>query len=141
MSGTSDHLPEATRAAAAKGLVVVIPKANELFVDIDDAASLAVFNRNVSLMSELLPCTWAIAPSPSGKPHRHHATVTLSRDVSSPFERVMLQALLGSDLLHEVLSWRSATKGVEHPTLFFEKPNAQLPAGPPPPPQLPEYVP
>ncbi len=35
----------------------------------------------------------------------------------------MLQALLGSDRLHEALSWQAATRGVPHVTVFFEKPS------------------
>lgn len=114
--------PSAEVAAAAKGLVVVYPADNELFIDIDDAESLGVFERGVLWLKSFDPCTWMVMKSPSGKPDRWHVTVKLARQVEDKFERIALQALLGSDRLHEILSWRAAEAGDERPTCFFEKP-------------------
>ena len=107
-------------AAAAKGCVIVLPKDEELFLDIDDEFSLRVFYDNVWRLDDLV-AGFRRAPSPSGKPGREHITVTLSRPVRDAFERIMLQALLGSDRLHETLSWWAASRGIENPTVFFEK--------------------
>jgi hypothetical protein len=38
-----------------------------------------------------------------------------------------LQAMLGSDRLHELLSYRSHTRGDQTPTVFFEKPGLSKP--------------
>ena len=118
----SDAQTPAIESAKAKGLVVVWPEADELFVDIDDASSLSTFEKHIIILKAVVPCTWRVMRSPSGKPERWHATVKLARPVESVFERILLQALLGSDLLHELLSWRQATKGSTAPTCFFEKP-------------------
>jgi hypothetical protein len=137
MSGASNTLAAAQAKAYAKGLDVVVPKPNELFVDIDSKDDLAVFVTHIGVMAAAIPATWTIKPSPSGKEHRYHATVVLSRDVTVA-ERIALQAALGSDRLHECLSIISALGGNDTPTLFFEKKPAQL-AAPAPVPVLPEY--
>ena len=117
----SDWTEEMTKAATAKGLVVVRPKANELFLDIDDAESLATFHKGVGFLGTLVH-GFTRKPSPSGAPDRLHVTVTLGRDVKDQFERIALQALLGSDRLHEMLCWEAATRGVLDVCVFFEKP-------------------
>lgn len=118
----SDAQTPATEAAKAKGLVVVWPKPDQLFVDIDDDVSLATFEKHVLIVKAVIPCTWMVMRSPSDKPDRWHATVKLTRPVEDVFERILLQALLGSDLFHEILSWKQATAGNATPTCFFERP-------------------
>lgn len=117
----SDWTDQAEKIAADKGLIVVRPQPNELFVDIDDADGHAVFVKHLPILGELV-ASHTIAPSPSGGAYRFHARVMLSRNVFDELERVFLQTLLGSDRLHEVLSWRAATRGVTGVTVFFEKP-------------------
>lgn len=123
----------AEEAAAAKDRVVVYPKANELFIDIDDSVSLAVFDAHIKILDGALGggLLCKKRPSPSGAQGRWHITVTLPRPVKDAFERILLQCLLGSDRLHEALSWVAASnpENVQHatPTVFFEKPTA-LPA-------------
>jgi hypothetical protein len=114
----------AQEAAKKKGLVVVEPKPDQLFIDIDDECSDAVFDRTIGKVQELIPgTTWSRAPSPSGALGRFHIVVTLGRPVADAFERILLQALMGSDRIREVLSWQRATRGDARPTLFFEKPD------------------
>ena len=120
---------EAEIVAAKKGLMIVTPAANELFVDIDDCESWHVFMRHFHIVKAALPgCVYTKRPSPSGAADRFHVVVTLPRDVATVFERIMLQALLGSDRLHETLSWRAAACGSPEPTLFFEKLDVALEA-------------
>lgn len=116
-----DYRGNAAESAAAKGLVVVVPTETQLFLDIDTELSMLVFLRNLPILSGLVE-THVIKPSQSAGKHKFHITLELSRPVQSNFERIMLQALLGSDLWHEALSWKAASLGVENPTLFFEKP-------------------
>lgn len=127
MSG--DHYFEEAQAAAnKKGLVIVIPEENQLFIDIDSAEDAAIFDRHINILGpegilgESLIVSFERAPSPSGKEGREHITVTLARPVESAVERIALQAVLGSDRLHEALSLTRALCGAEHPTVFFEKP-------------------
>ncbi len=120
---TDTYADSMQAAADAKGLVVVYPEPNELFIDIDSAEDFAVFAKNVLVLGDLVS-QFVSAPSPLGKPERLHITVTLSRPVASSIERIAMQAALGSDRLHETLSLRIALAGGEHPTVFFEKPAA-----------------
>ncbi len=124
---TDTYADSMQAAADAKGLVVVYPEPNELFIDIDSAEDFAVFAKNVLVLGDLV-VSHKSASSPSGKPGRLHVTVTLSRPVASSIERIALQAALGSDRLHETLSLRIALAGGEHPTVFFEKPATEAQA-------------
>lgn len=123
--------------AAAKGLVVVRPKPEELFLDLDDEAACRVFWENLPIVDEALrlsPDPWqsnavegfTVAPSQSGKPWRYHAIVTLRRPVAAR-ERVLLQAVLGSDRLHEALALREIAQGIPDATVFFERPEIPFP--------------
>lgn len=107
--------------AATKGLVVVLPKADKLFLDIDTEEAITTFTKQTGLVAKYLPvreiCT---LPSKNGYPRRH-ITVRVGRDLT-PLERIALQAILGSDLKRELLSWARLTAGNNpNPTLFFEK--------------------
>ncbi len=107
-------------AAAAKNLDVHRPAPNELFIDIDDAASLAVFHENIGILGDFV-IGFERSPSPSGKPDRFHIRVKCKRNLTDDNERVALQALLGSDRKHEILSWKAAWSGVIGVTVFFER--------------------
>lgn len=110
----------------AEGLVVVFPAENELQVDIDNELHYAVFQRAlVSLRrnSEVFG-TWVFdeKPSRSGLPRRH-ITVTLPFPVSA-WQRIAMQAALGSDPLRELLSVGRMLHGDPSPTVFTEAGNA-----------------
>ncbi len=109
-------------AAAANGCIVVTPEPNEVFVDIDDARSFDVFNRHIEILKELgIVASFKVGDSPSGKPERKHITVTLTEPVSGDEQRVLFQALLGSDLLREILNWKRIRLGITPVSVFFEK--------------------
>jgi hypothetical protein len=114
--------PSAEACAQQKGLVVVLPRANELFVDIDDEPSKAIFDRNIKRVEQSIGCVHFSRRSPSRASGRYHITVRLNRDVRDPFERIALQTMLGSDRIHEALSWQAAVRGDANPTVFFERP-------------------
>ena len=114
--------------AQAKGLVVVQPGPRELFIDIDDADSFELFLERWEFMQAAIGGSFEERSSPSRKPHRRHIYVTLGRPVTDNAERILLQVLLGSDRLHEILSWCSHVRGCDTPTLFFEKPEDVRPA-------------
>lgn len=120
-----DRDEKATEQAAKKGCRVVYPKANELFVDLDSKEAVARFYTNIARILEYKPLTYEVRPSPSGREGHAHAYVWLEDDVDD-FERIALQALLGSDLTREVLSWQRLMRYEEHPTLFFEKVEAPV---------------
>jgi hypothetical protein len=110
---------EAEQKAAARGLEVKTPRPNELFIDIDNARDFARFKTLIEMFSRVEDVmTWADTPSASGGQHRH-VVVSLGREVTA-FERIAFQAMLGSDLKREVLSYERAKTGSSHPTIFFE---------------------
>jgi hypothetical protein len=114
----------AHRDAEAKGCVVVVPTNRQLFIDIDSKAALNDFWRCWSVFREqeqLHNEDMVRSDSPSGEKHHEHIVITLKRDLESDEERIMLQALLGSDPMREMLSWKRVKLGDKTPTLFFEK--------------------
>lgn len=123
MSSSSLTLAAAEDDAKAKGLVVKTPARDELFVDIDSDADFEVFAKHLKILGRFVAVrSYTVSPSNSGG-ERRHVVVRLSRDVVDDSERVLLQAVLGSDRLRELLSWERIRSGVrEHPTVFFEKP-------------------
>jgi|SRR6185312_8516346 len=132
-----DRLEKAESDAEKKGRVVVKPRARELFLDIDSAEAWEFFLERVAKLREHVPLTYVVRPSPSGKPGRQHVVVTLERAVS-PIERIALQAVLGSDLMRELLSYIRYARNDEAPTLFFETKGGPYDPGAP---KLPKYEP
>ncbi len=116
--------------AALNNEVVVLPLSNQLFIDIDDEASMARYDLNLTKVEEYVGVRGfpVITPSRSGDVERKHIIVTLARDVT-PMERILLQALLGSDLRRELLSYCRITIDDPNPTLFLEKGHAQIGPG------------
>ena len=104
----------------AEGKRVVIPSAYELQLDIDSEEQYAVFLRS----AEVVLRNWADSveieehPSSSGLPRRH-ITLTLPFEVG-PWQRIALQAALGSDPVRELLSATRLLRGDDYPTLFVE---------------------
>jgi hypothetical protein len=106
-------------------LLVVLPKSNELFIDIDSDADLAEFDRNYGVINELF-CIDEYEVKPSRNKERgKHIYVKLGQNVT-PTERILLQAILGSDRKREALSlWRIHHNDPD-PTLFFEKSGSSM---------------
>ena len=106
MSGEGDtRSAVALRQAEERGCVIVLPKADELQVDIDSKASMRDFRRVAKILRKHLRFTYRGHRSPSGEPWHFHVTVTLDRDVKGSKERVALQTLFGSDRVREALSY------------------------------------
>lgn len=128
MSDAALTLEAAEKAAAAKGLVLKFPADNELFVDIDTDTDFAVFQKQLATLMLHVPVLgFDTTSSNSGGAHRH-VVVRLGRNVVDDVERVLLQAVLGSDRLRELLSFVRIRSGVRvSPTVFFERPPAPLP--------------
>ena len=109
--------------AEKKGLVVVYPKMDELFLDIDSSEAFGRFEEHLYILDREMPgflLEVRSEPSASGGEHRH-ITLTLNRYVAAE-ERILLQAILGSDPKRELLSYIFFSRGREKPTCFFEKP-------------------
>jgi hypothetical protein len=104
------------------GLVVVEPKPNELFVDLDSEEQCAAFDKCIAIFEKRHRCLWTKRPSPSGEPHHFHVRVRLLAETIDAQTRVLYQATLGSDPVRECLSLQRLALGDTMPTLFFEKP-------------------
>ncbi len=116
-------LDEAIEIATAKGCTVRIPGPRELFIDIDSVESGANFDRLLKACPSGLVQRVDRAPSPSRAPGHEHIVVTINRDLKGDSERVLLQAVLGSDPMRELLSWRRIENGSDSASvsIFFEK--------------------
>lgn len=132
MSEANFSLEGAEAKAAQLGLRVVLPKPNELFIDIDSARALEDFEEASAILGDEFPgWTFVRAPSASGKKDHFHITVTLPRPVTE-LERICLQAALGSDRKRELLAFIAHRRGYATPTVFFElaPPNFDEPMAP-----------
>ena len=113
-----------------KGMVVLYPKDNELFIDCDTEEHFSNFielfeilNNNVKIFDppgEKYYEEIEIWESKGGSPGKH-IIVPLPFDVSS-VERIAYQAALGSDPKREILSLIRLKNGDDFPTIFVEKP-------------------
>ena len=126
LDNESDHAHRDAQAAS-KGCVVLVPEPDELFVDLDTEHAVKCFARGLEIIASCNPglvIASNVRPSPSGILFRSHGFVRLSRPVKDDVERILLQAMLGSDPIREILSWRRIQLGIDEPTVFFEKPDA-----------------
>jgi hypothetical protein len=120
-----DFNVSAEEAAKERGCYVVVPKANEVFIDIDSEKDYQDFIRRFHNFS--MVCCAIITkdiPSKSGLPHRHIYIDIMDKE-GNPMElddwqRVAIQFTLGSDNVKETLSVFRAISGVECPSRFFE---------------------
>ena len=115
MSENVMSVEELEEYAKEKGLVVRYPAPNELFIDIDSETARELHESLLGILGNvfgmLLP--FDVTPSPSGKPGRYHVVVTLPRDVKDETERLMLQAMLGSDPKRELLGYMHLLDGAD----------------------------
>lgn len=106
--------------AKASGLDIIIPKPNELQIDIDSDEAMTGFYERWEMFLRMIPAsTKRIAPSKSGYP-RAHITITLPFDIED-LERVLFQSLLGSDYRREMLNTSRVLMGDPDPIVFFER--------------------
>jgi hypothetical protein len=119
MSELNHTFEESQVAARGMGCIIREPKPDELFLDIDSSYDMAIFEKHVTVLGELVR-SYYTTPSKSGG-DRKHIVVKLSRNVKSLTERVLLQAVLGSDRMRELLSFKRIEAGNRRCTLFFEK--------------------
>lgn len=104
-----------------KGYVIVVPRDNQLQIDIDTREQLSVYHKQIAVFARGIPISQVMFPSKGGG-EGYHITITLAFDVS-PLERIALQAALGSDPMRELLSLMRFKNGDDHPTLFVENPD------------------
>lgn len=106
--------------AQRENLIVVFPKDNQLFIDLDNEHSYLLFKKQWDIFKKYvdLEATFGELPSKSGLPKRH-ITINLSYFINE-LERLAFQAMLGSDRVRELLGYVQMKNGDPHPTLFLE---------------------
>lgn len=110
--------------AESKNSIVVLPKENELFLDIDDLAGRNTFLRNKTKFS-MHVATIEDYTETTSRGGNTHIVVKLGHNID-PQQRIIYQVLLGSDRIREMLSWIRLINEDPNPTLFFETKNAGL---------------
>ena len=126
---SSDHSPirteaEVVAAASSRGHIPIYPAPYQLFIDIDSKEGMHRHNRLWEIFLRVEPNAMrSFTPSSSRRSGHSHVTVDLGRPVGSLAERLMLQAVLGSDPVREILSWERLRSGCEEKvvSVFFEK--------------------
>lgn len=99
---------------------VVYPAADELQIDIDSVTQLSAFERVWPLLAER-GYTCYREPSRSELPEKMHITVTCPHPLE-PWQRLAMQAALGSDPVREMLGCLRLMRGDENPTCLAKNP-------------------
>jgi len=109
--------------AEERGLAIVYPKENQLFIDLDNDQSRTLLEKNLDITQKLFPdMIVTYTPSISGGEH-FHCVITLGEGVVlEEMQRLLLQACLGSDRTRELLGYARLHLRYNVPiTCFFER--------------------
>jgi hypothetical protein len=91
-------------AAQSMFVEIILPGPSELFLDFDTTEAVEQFRKRFEVFVQMEPnAEWSWRRSRT-KISGRHVRVTLGRPTASPTERVMLQAMLGSDPVRELLA-------------------------------------
>lgn len=123
----NDDPIEAARDARVP--VVLFPEHNELFIDIDTPEDLAVFWKQITIFARRE--TFTVDIRPSRRRDGRHILVRLGRSLVSEEERLMLQAMLGSDRARELLCLHRIRSPHDRVTCFFENGEPEEHCAPP----------
>jgi hypothetical protein len=106
-------------------LIIVEPGPKELQIDIDSPEVPPQFLEQLGILQQFYG--YASYRKTTSKSGNVHITVTLEKTVTAT-ERIMLQALLGSDIKRELLTLKNYKEGRQQHQFFFEKKPAMLEA-------------
>ena len=117
---------EYVKRMKADGFDIRYPESNELLIDLDSDKAFEEFKVRISRVSYELEVNGEGAKLsykvyPSKTECHYHVIVTMPFDLDEPFERIALQAVLGSDPVREMLSIFRIWLGDKHPTLLAMK--------------------
>jgi hypothetical protein len=115
-----DRLEELKEIQLA-GMTIVEAANNTLLIDIDSKEAMDHFWKAWKLLKPWLHLDsppFNISGSKSYGEHSH-ITVFLGKDYP-PMERMLLQAMLGSDLMREIANYKRTLTGAPSPIAFFE---------------------
>jgi hypothetical protein len=120
--------------AIERGQSIEVAPPNVLQIDIDGPESYERFSEQLEIYQSCptLPPLGKIVERDSRTPGHKHITIELDTEYTVE-QRIMLQAILGSDLKRELLSLASVYNGHANPIVFYrpqEEVNAATPTGP-----------
>jgi len=118
-----DEFQWGLRKAKNKGLRIIEPKANELQIDLDGIRAIHTYGLQYWILERGgLTKGWKgrMSVSRSNKKTHVHITITMPKNIDH-FQRIALQAILGSDLRREAFNICRVTRGNKYPIVFFEK--------------------
>jgi len=119
MSYSPNTLSELDKIARDRGCVVVCPSAREIFLDIDSEADMEFFEKQREILEQKESVHVGISHSKT--PGHYHVVITFTR-VLDPWEKVALQACLGSDRKRELLAATVKKSGnLPGHNVFFER--------------------
>jgi hypothetical protein len=108
--------------ATQNGFRCVYPEPNQLQIDIDSSLALGVHHELMSILYNLLGINVVGVdqqPSKTNDGQHFHITLTLPEAIDDK-TRILMQAVLGSDVKRELLSYGRLLQGDPHPTMFAE---------------------
>jgi|PlaIllAssembly_1097288.scaffolds.fasta_scaffold09012_7 hypothetical protein len=115
---------DAERVAKALNCTVLLPNHNQLFLDIDGLAELDEFERRLEQLElDAMPdravdfkYTKEVLRSRNGN---YHVILTFDNLSFSEDERILWQAVLGSDIIREYLNFKRLIWGITNPSRLF----------------------
>jgi hypothetical protein len=127
MTGTGGIIVQRTgiqwglKRALKSGLKIVEPKKNELQIDLDGARAVRKYGMQFSILRKAgLTKKWRETIQPSKKSGHVHVTIKLPSKIND-LHRVLLQAVLGSDIRREAFNYCRVSKRNKYPIVFFEE--------------------
>ncbi len=122
MSELSEH---PSVAAERKGVDIVLPEGHELFIDADDAASLATLADGLKCLIDngeaATESKRTVSPGGNTHVYLNWPQPLFADPTTGALLRVALQACLGSDRKRELLALLRIMRGYDiPPTCFFE---------------------
>lgn len=119
----SDLFEDPYKVAAKRGLEVILPQENELFLDIDSQEDEDFFNYINETLSHN-GIEFNIEKKTTSAGGNTHIYIKIDMDPPiTDMERLLLQACLGSDRKRELLGWIRIRFQAERPSsTFFEVP-------------------
>jgi len=110
----------ADNASKSKGRGVVYPNEFTVQIDLDSEEELVEFKQRFELFDRLFKVI-GFKITKSTTPNHYHVRIEMDQAVLNEAERILFQALLGSDFRREMISYARLLAGDKHPSVLFEK--------------------
>lgn len=107
--------------AKEKGLQVVLPRADELQIDLDSEDAVTQFDERFKLVNKQFKLEEISRAASKSGGEKKHVTLRVLETPLTDLLRIALQSILGSDYKRELFSLRNCVSGKNCPTIFFEK--------------------